>query len=71
MTTRDADPTLTTGDVATTLGVSHDTVYRLTSEQLPFTLTPGGHRRYRYSAVRAFARERMHLDLPADYQLRG
>lgn len=37
---------LTSGDVAEILRVHATTVTRIPPDRLPFTLTPGGHRRY-------------------------
>lgn len=53
---RPSDPLLTTGEVATRLGVSLRTIQLWAKDgKLPGCTTPGGHRRFRLSAVAAFA----------------
>lgn len=48
---------LTSGDVASRLGIDRSTVLRIPRLQLDYAVTPGGHRRYRAEDVRTYARD--------------
>jgi excisionase family DNA binding protein len=53
-TTLQAEPLLTCGEVAALWSVDPKTVTRWAQAgKLPYLMTPGGHRRYRESVVRA------------------
>lgn len=52
-----ADDRLTIGDVAARLGVSVDTVRRVRRDDLPWQVTPGGHRRYAAEDVETYLAE--------------
>jgi excisionase family DNA binding protein len=59
MTTDGTERLLTPAEVAALIGVDPKTVNRWASTgRLPFIKTPGGHRRYRESEVRALLAER-------------
>jgi aminoglycoside phosphotransferase (APT) family kinase protein len=46
---------MTSGQVAAALRLSISTVHRIPRDQLPYGLTPRGHRRYLLRDVRAYA----------------
>lgn len=51
------DRDMSSGEVADYLRVSQATVGRIPADRLSFTITPGGHRRYRREDVERYAEE--------------
>jgi excisionase family DNA binding protein len=51
----DAEPFLSTSQVADILHASPKTIARWAKDRLPYQLTPGGHRRFPEQAIRQLA----------------
>ncbi len=60
------DGEMRTSEVADLFGVDRSNISRLDRSDLPYTTTPGGHRRYKRVDVLRYGREVMGLEMPGE-----